>query len=112
MKHRFVRREDVEIIDRSLHFVNDLLRNMLDMHRVSKEQMLMNMKPPDVLHDILEPVDAILYRRCGTYEVQAECPDNLYIMTDRIRLKQIMLNLVRNSSKFVLKGFVRLSGCC
>jgi CheY-like chemotaxis protein len=32
----------------------------------------------------------------------------LYIMTDRLRLKQIVLNLGRNSTKFVETGFVRL----
>lgn len=42
------------------------------------------------------------------YRVEVECPQGLVIETDRMRLKQVILNLGRNSSKFVEKGFVRL----
>ena len=101
--------EDVEIISNSLRFINDLLRNMLDMHRASNKQLKVNLTPTDILHDILEPVEGMLHQRGCSFEVSVHCePRNLIVMTDRLRLKQIMLNLGRNSSKFVNKGFVRL----
>jgi signal transduction histidine kinase len=103
-------REDVDIIENALHFVNDLLRNMLDMHRAANKQLKVDMVPTDILHDILEPVEAILYQRRGNVQVTIKCPENLFAVTDRLRLKQIMLNLARNSSKFVEKGFIRLRG--
>jgi signal transduction histidine kinase len=105
---RITTREDVEIIENSLHFVNDLLRNMLDMHRAASKQLKVNMVPTDILHDILEPVESILYQRRGEVQVSIDCPPNLFAVTDRLRLKQIMLNLGRNSSKFVERGFIRL----
>jgi signal transduction histidine kinase len=37
-----------------------------------------------------------------------ECPQNLVVSADRLRLKQIVLNLARNSAKLVEQGFVRL----
>lgn len=37
-----------------------------------------------------------------------DCPENLFVMTDPIRLKQVILNLVRNSSRFVGHGFIRM----
>ena len=123
-------REDMHIIDSSLQFINDLLRNRLDMHRASSNQLKVVMKPTDVMLDVFEPVDSMLYRRNSKYEVIIECPDNLIIMTDRIRLKQIILNLgklacfsdvatlivcythncpsARNSSKFLSSGYIRL----
>jgi CheY-like chemotaxis protein len=76
--------EDVSIIGASLMFINDLLRNML------------------------EPVASMLYHRCDDFEVQVDCPKNLMVMTDGLRLKQIVLNLGRNAVKFVEKGFLRL----
>jgi signal transduction histidine kinase len=103
-------REDVDIIENALHFVNDLLRNMLDMHRAANKQMQVHMVPTDILHDILEPVEAILYQRSGKVKVIIDCPKNIFATTDRLRLKQIMLNLARNSSKFVDEGFIRLRG--
>lgn len=51
----------------------------------------------------------MLYRRGRDIEVIVECPHGLVVMTDRLRLKQIVLNLARNSSKFLDgKGFIRL----
>ena len=101
-------REDVEIIDNALRFVNDLLRNMLDMHRAANKQLKVNMTPADLLHDVLEPVQAMLPQRDTKFKVLVECPEHLTVLTDRLRLKQVCLNLGRNSVKFVDKGFIRL----
>ena len=104
-------REDVDIIDNSLNFVNDLLRNMLDMHRASSKQLKIVMKMTDIYNDILRPVDSMLYRRGNSnVRVILDCnPPNLMVDTDQLRLKQIVLNLGRNSSKFLTTGFIRLS---
>jgi signal transduction histidine kinase/CheY-like chemotaxis protein len=101
-------REDVRIIEASLHFINDLLRNMLDMHRASSNQLKIEMAHADLLRDVLEPVASMLYHRCDDFKVLLDCPKNLVVMTDRLRLKQIVLNLGQNAAKFVEKGFVRL----
>jgi signal transduction histidine kinase/CheY-like chemotaxis protein len=101
-------REDVRIIEASLQFINDLLRNMLDMHRASSNQLKIEMAHADLLRDVLEPVASMLYHRCDDFEVLLDCPKHLVVMTDRLRLKQIVLNLGRNAAKFVEKGFIRL----
>lgn len=101
-------REDVSIITHSLHFINDLLRNMLDMHRALSQQMKLTMSHVDLLGDVLQPVASMLYRRGDNFEVLVECPQPLVVMGDVIRLKQIIINLGRNSVKFVSQGFVRL----
>jgi CheY-like chemotaxis protein len=51
----------------------------------------------------------MLYHRDALFKVEVDCPDNLILSVDRLRLKQVVLNLARNSTKFVDKGFVRLS---
>lgn len=103
-------REDVKIIDNSLHFVNDLLRNMLDMHRATSKQLHVDMTTPvDLLHDVLEPVGGMLYQQRGSkVNLIVECPENLIIHVDCLRLKQVLLNLGRNSTKFIQEGFIRL----
>lgn len=100
-------RQDVDIIDTSLNFVNDLLRSMLDVHRVSSNQLQINKVPTDIMRDIFEPTGAMLYRRGIDFNVLFDCPENLVVMTDRLRLQQIILNLGRNAAKFVTTGFVR-----
>lgn len=102
-------REDVYIIDNALKFVNDLLRNMLDMHRAANKQLKVTLCPTDVLHDVLEPVQAMLTQRGGKIRVEVKCEDGTFAMADRLRLKQVMLNLGRNSAKFVEEGYIRLT---
>ena len=102
-------KEDVNIIDNSLHFINDLLRNMLDMHRAASKQLQVTMAPTDLLRDVLEPVAGMLYRgRTNKVKIIVDCPENLYVSTDALRLKQVILNLGRNSTKFIDEGFIRL----
>ncbi len=102
-------REDVDIIDSSLTFINDLLRSMLDMHKAASKRIDVTFSLADVKRDILQPVAAMLYTRDSNFKVLVECPDNLIVSTDKIRLKQVVLNLGRNSTKFVEKGFIKLA---
>ncbi|GKY91829.1 hypothetical protein MPSEU_000154500 [Mayamaea pseudoterrestris] len=102
-------REDISIIENALKFVNDLLRNMLDMHRASNKQMKVDLTPVDLLHDVFEPVQAMLTQRGSQVEISVDCPKNVWVMSDRLRLKQVIINLGRNSCKFVDRGFIRLA---
>jgi CHASE1-domain containing sensor protein len=99
-------RDDTSIIENALKFVNDLLRNMLDMHRAANKQIKVDMTPTDLLHDVVEPVGSMLHQREGGVKVILQCPHNLVIMSDRLRLKQVLLNLGRNAAKFVDRGFI------
>jgi signal transduction histidine kinase/CHASE1-domain containing sensor protein/CheY-like chemotaxis protein len=101
-------KEDIGTIKASLQYINDLLRNMLDMHKASSAQLGITLSPACLQKDVLEPVATMLYQRGDTFKVIVECPENLFILTDRIRLKQIVLNLANNSRKFVQTGFVRI----
>ena len=89
---------DLNIIDASLQFVNDLLRNMLDVQRAACHQLKIEKGPTDMIRDILEPVDAMLYRRGKqSVEVILDCPyPDLIVHSDRLRLKQVILNLGRS----------------
>jgi signal transduction histidine kinase/CheY-like chemotaxis protein len=100
--------DDICIIDASLQFINELLRNMLDIHRAADKQMKLDLKPADILRDVFEPVASILFMRGAKVDIITECPKNLMVETDRMRLKQIVLNLAANSTKFVEQGYIRL----
>jgi signal transduction histidine kinase/CheY-like chemotaxis protein len=100
--------DDMGIIDASLKFINDLLRNMLDMNRASSNQLRIELAHADLLRDVLEPVASMMYPRCESFEVLLDCPEDLVVVTDCMRLKQILLNLGRNATKFIEKGFIRL----
>jgi two-component system, sensor histidine kinase ChiS len=102
-------RDDVNIIENALKFVNELLRNMLDMHRAMNKQLQIKLSPTDVLHDVLEPIQCMLASRGSMVTIEINCPQHFYVLSDSLRLNQVVLNLGRNSVKFVEEGFVRLS---
>jgi len=79
------------------------------MHRASCKSIKINFKLTDVLKDVFQPVDMMLYRRGCNFQVILECPPNLYVMSDPLRLKQIIFNLSRNSIKFLTRGFIKLT---
>ena len=110
--------EDIKIIDSSLHFINDLLRNMLDMQRAGSNQIPFEIKPTDIMNDVFKPVEAMMHLRDVPFEAILECgssssgncvdeDDHLVVMTDPLRLKQVVLNLTSNAIRFVEKGFIR-----
>jgi signal transduction histidine kinase len=109
-EHRALVQSDVRVIDSSLQFVNDLLRNMLDVHRTQTGHGIkLHVVPTEIMGDIFEPISTILFMRGANVEVQTICvPDNLLILTDRMRLKQLLMNLAANAVKFVTKGYIRL----
>jgi len=99
---------DLRVMDASLQFINELLRNMLDIHRSASQQMKLDLSPTDILHDIMDPVASILFMRGASVDVRVECPRELVASTDRMRLKQIILNLAANATKFVERGYICL----
>jgi signal transduction histidine kinase/CheY-like chemotaxis protein len=99
--------DDTEIIGSSLHFIDEFLRSMLDTYRAAANKLEVKLAPTDLLKDVLEPVCNMLYQRDGSVDVTVDCPKNLIIATDCLRLKQIVLNLGRNSTKFVHSGYIR-----
>lgn len=101
-------REDLEIVDQSLHFIDELLRSMLDMHRAASRDISLHIAPLSVKDDVFAPVVGMLYQRDECFSIIIDCPDSLIVQADRLRLQQIILNLARNATKFVTSGFIRL----
>jgi len=91
--------EDVKIIGSSLYFVDDFLRSMLDIHASTANKLEIHLAPTDLLKDVLEPVQSILYQRDGHVDVTVECAESLIIMTDCLRLKQVSSVVKRESSR-------------
>ena len=101
--------KDINVMNASLQFINELLRNMLDVHRTTDKQMKLDMGTTDVARDVLQPVASILFMRGAKVDIKIDCrPNDLLVQSDRMRLKQIVLNLASNASKFVQVGFIRL----
>jgi signal transduction histidine kinase/CheY-like chemotaxis protein len=99
---------DHKIVHSSLKFIDDFLRSMLLMYRASANKLEVGLSPTNLYREVFEPVADILHPRNNDIKVIVECPETLGVMTDALRLEQVLLNLGRNSSKFVTSGFIRL----
>jgi len=64
-------------------------------HRAVNNQIALSLKPTDIMRDVFEPVDVMLFRRGSKFDVILDCPKDLVVMSDPLRLKQIVLNLSR-----------------
>jgi signal transduction histidine kinase len=80
---------------------------MLGTYRAAANKLEVKLAPVDLLKDVLEPACNMLYHCDGSVGVTVDCPKNPIIATECLRLKQIVLNLGRSSTKFVHSGFIR-----
>lgn len=104
--------EDLCILENSLQYMNDLLRNMLDIHRTNSKYIKIKNEPTHLLQDVLEPCKTIVNVRgskASLVDIQVKSdPEDLVVNVDRIRLEQIVLNLAMNATRFVESGFILL----
>lgn len=101
-------RGDLHVVQSSLKFINDLLRSMLDMHKANSNQLKLDIKPTEILEDVLRPVRTILDSKHNPFDFLIDCPEDLVVETDPLRLKQVVMNLGSNSRKFVTRGYIRI----
>lgn len=100
--------EDLAVVNSSLNFINDFLRSAIDIHRATENSIEIEKCPADILHDVFEPVAAMQHSRVANFDLLVDCPENLIVMTDCVRVKQVVLNLVTNATNFVERGFIRM----
>ena len=86
----------------------DLVNDLLDLNRIEKGEMAVNLKDLDIGPLIEETVDQIEY--WGLNErVKAQCvvpPDLDPIRADESRIRQVLRNLVGNAVKFTNEGTI------
>jgi signal transduction histidine kinase len=87
-----------------------LINDILDISRLESGQMKFNMTQCDVINvcrnamATLEPM-----RKENVQHIFKSPVDKYIIMSDELRLRQIILNFLNNASKFTEKGYIELS---
>jgi len=101
-------RDDLQRINTGAQQLDGLIRDVLDLSRDEVGQLKLTCEPLD-LNDVWQPVVTISQQSAQNqdlgwrYEVPADLPK---VWGDRIRLRQVALNLVNNAIKFTTKGEV------
>jgi len=100
--------KDLSLVGDCLCFIHELLDNMLDLSKFSKGEVTLRITPLSVRDDVLIPIKAMLDKQSSNIKLIVETDDLHMVHGDALRLKQIVLNLAKNSTKFVEEGFIRL----
>ncbi len=117
--------EYAQLIHDSGHHLLGIIGDLLDMSKIDAGKMDLNLEPVelfDVLGEVRDLVNHTLVENNNTFEIEpfqtcGECGEDCgdfqtRIIADRIRLKQILLNLTGNAAKFTNDGTVTVRPRC
>ena len=95
-----------KIMTSSQHLLS-LINDVLDMSRIESGKVKIEEKPvhlPDVLHDIRTITQAGITAKQLDFFIDTEDVHNENIIADKLRLNQILLNILSNAIKFTKTG--------
>jgi len=104
-------KENLDIIFRSGEHLLNLINDVLDMSKIEAGRTVLNEKSFD-LYRMLNDLEEMLRMRAEEkslqliFERDAAVPQ--YILTDELKLRQILINLLNNAVKFTEKDGIRL----
>ncbi|MEZ4315924.1 MAG: ATP-binding protein [Myxococcota bacterium] len=102
--------QDLRRIEKSGRYLLDLINDILDLSKVESGKLEVLPAPVDVgdLLRSIEPTAKSLAER-NENEVRVSLPEGeTWVLADRMRLRQVLLNLLSNAAKFTQNGVVEL----
>ena len=96
------------------HTLLDLISNILDTCKLETEQITLQNEKTDVRRIVTDMVS--MFKSLAEKKMLAQplvVPDDLpYVVLDRMRLRQVLVNLLGNAFKFTDKGYVGIKVSC
>ena len=104
-------RRDLAEIYRSARYLSDMIDDILDLARMEADAMPVRREPTDlaeVVQEALEIARGLLANRPVT--LLADLPKDLPTLAlDRARIRQVLLNLLTNASRFTERGYIKVA---
>ena len=92
-------------IKKNAFHLQRLIEELLDSARLSSRKIVLDKKKLPALEAVEEAIDAVhLSAEEAEIVLTAECEDKLTVSADRIRLRQILVNLLTNAIKYTPPG--------
>lgn len=91
-----------KVIARQVRHMTRLINDLLDVSRVTRGQVSLAKKPVDlraIVNDALEQVRPLLEAKAHHLDIQLP-PDGMLVMGDRLRLVQVLVNVLGNAIKY------------
>ena len=97
--------DDLRKVYRSSRHLLDLINDVLDLGKLEAGKLditLTTVNLADLLEDLADVVGPLV--AMGDNEWRVECDDEVWVLADPLRLRQVLLNLVGNAAKFTRDG--------
>jgi two-component system CheB/CheR fusion protein len=89
------------IIERQVHFIDQLVEDLLEQTRAAVGKLKLRYEELNVRDVIANAIETCSSELCDRRQsVEILMPDNVRIEADAVRLQQVLVNLITNSSKF------------
>lgn len=98
-------------IDRAAETLNQLIEDILDVSRIDQGRLTLSLEPVRVA-EIVGDVSSLLQQKATEKGLALRSEDvnqTLILNADRVRLRQVLINLVDNAIKYTSEGSVELS---
>ncbi len=103
--------EHLATIERNSQHLLQLVNDVLDLSKLEADQLLLEAQPidlPSLLADVVSSLRAQAFTKGLELTVQPTGPFPRTLVTDGMRLRQILINLVGNAIKFTASGSITL----
>jgi len=100
---------DLELIEKNSQHLLNLINDVLDMAKIEAGRLSLSYEPlnlRELLEEILETTGSLARDRALYQKLEVGAKENYDIIGDRVRLRQILLNLIGNAIKFTDTGGV------
>lgn len=98
--------ECLEKIDSSSHYLLSLINDILDLSRIESGKIIINKEPVD-MNDLISGVEMIIRPQANAkglaFSIKRNYGQNV-VMGDRLRLNQVLINILGNAVKFTPEG--------
>ena len=97
--------ESARIIERQTAQMGQLLEELLDMSRVTRDVIELRRDPVDLARVLRQEVEAVRPQLTElSHEIHVECASSAWVIGDETRLHQIVGNLLSNAAKYTRPG--------
>ncbi|MEM8862527.1 MAG: ATP-binding protein, partial [Chloroflexota bacterium] len=103
--------EDATRINGAARNLLDLINSILDLSKVEANEMVLHLQPVKVAYlidDVISLFEPLVAKNQNQL-IMHEVPNNLVAYADKVKLRQVLINLLSNANKFTKRGRITLA---
>jgi signal transduction histidine kinase len=109
--------EHVQIVNESCNDLLNMINEILDIAKIESGQLTINETEFNIntifneLEQYFRHIQDMQEKQKVSFQIAVQLPNNIQVIyTDKVKLKQVLINLIKNAFKFTEKGIIE-AGC-